>query len=211
MKPSYFCCVCLYSQVWSGNWRDTSAHAQRNHLTAERRRFAARLWHRAGRGPSPWGATLTRLQPSGIRGVSVGNSSPGVWRFAHGVSPHEMQPAADWVRLFESLARCMALPGKAMNIRRADWKAAAPRYQRHGGGEKWIPLESASGSVYEDPRRAGRLCRTMDFSRLRNIIRRYVRAPGFLTTVTTVPASVWKFGSLVYACKCTKLPPVTWW
>lgn len=114
-------------------------------------------------GPSP-----TRLQPSATRGLSVGNSSPGVWRFAHGVSPHEMQPAADWVRLFESLPRCMALPGNAMKIRRADWEAAAPRYQRHGGGggEKWIPLErSASGSVYEDPRRAGRLCRTAKSTR----------------------------------------------
>lgn len=64
--------------------------------------------------------------------------------------------------LTRSLARCMVLPGNAVKIRRADWETVSPRYQRHGGGgKKWIPLErSASGSVYDDPRRAGRLCRT---------------------------------------------------
>lgn len=52
MKPS--CCY-WSSHVLSRSWRDISAHAQRNHLTAERYRFTARLWHRAGRRLSPWG------------------------------------------------------------------------------------------------------------------------------------------------------------
>lgn len=55
-KPSY-----CYSHVFfPRSWRDTSAHAQRNHLTTERCRFTARLLHRAGHRLSPWGTVSYR-------------------------------------------------------------------------------------------------------------------------------------------------------
>lgn len=98
IKPVYYY-YCWDSHVWARSRRDTSAHAQRNHLTAERCRFTARLWHRAGdclhEGPS-----VTRLQLSHRRGLSFGNSTAGLGSFTHDQPPREMQPAADWVRLF---------------------------------------------------------------------------------------------------------------
>lgn len=127
----------------------------------------------------------------------------------------EMQPAVHWVRLFESLPRCMALPRNAMKIKRADWKTADLCYQTHGGGggEKWIPLERpASGSVTEDPRRAERRSRRgavlkMDFSRLRNIVSRYVSPPPPVHHYChNCVCKSRALGSWVYALRCTKLP-----
>lgn len=125
----------------------------------------------------------------------------------------------------DSLPGRMAVPGNAMKTRRADWETAAPRYHRHGGGQGWILLESSpSGSVFEDPGRAARLCRAVPSTRgcgedgfhpapeSHQQIRKPPAPNTSVTTVTTESASVWICVlGLTRESVTTKLPAVSWW
>lgn len=100
MKPSD---CCWYSHVLSRSWGDTGAHAQRNHLMAERL-----LFHRTALAQS--GTQTVSMRDRLLQGSNrlpyedwaLETAAQVCGRFAHGGSPHEMQPcgglnAAFWI------------------------------------------------------------------------------------------------------------------